>query len=186
MALHCNHIAVPALVFNGVEIRDRNEMLNLTGAWKAAGSPSGRAPNDWRALSSTVEFADHVAQFLNAGKSGNELFHVKRGGRKPATWAHWQLGIAYAKYLSPEFHMQCNVVIRERLEGKASTISMPNFSDPAAAARAWANEYEARLVAERTNADKRAEVLSMLDAHPEFSDREIARRAGISPQTVNT
>lgn len=38
----------------------------------------------------------------------------------------------------------------------------------------------------RTTADKRADVLSMLDAHPELSDREIARRTGVSPQTVNT
>lgn len=38
----------------------------------------------------------------------------------------------------------------------------------------------------RTNADKRADVLSMLKAHPELSDREIARRVGVSPQTVNT
>lgn len=38
----------------------------------------------------------------------------------------------------------------------------------------------------RTNADKRADVLSMLDAEPGLSDREIARRVGVSPQTVNT
>lgn len=36
----------------------------------------------------------------------------------------------------------------------------------------------------RTNADKRAAVLSMLDTNPEFSDREISRRTGVSPQTV--
>lgn len=36
----------------------------------------------------------------------------------------------------------------------------------------------------RTNADKRADVLSMLDANPELSDREISRRVGVSPQTV--
>ncbi|PYE88771.1 winged helix-turn-helix domain-containing protein [Phyllobacterium leguminum] len=36
----------------------------------------------------------------------------------------------------------------------------------------------------RTNADKRAAVLSMLDANPELSDREISRRVGVSPQTV--
>lgn len=29
-------------------------------------------------------------------------------------------------------------------------------------------------------------VLSMLDAHPELSDREIARRLSVSSQTVNT
>lgn len=38
----------------------------------------------------------------------------------------------------------------------------------------------------RTNAEKRADVLSMLDDHPSLSDREISRRVGVSPQTVNT
>uniref|UniRef100_UPI003D232D32 winged helix-turn-helix domain-containing protein n=1 Tax=Roseixanthobacter psychrophilus TaxID=3119917 RepID=UPI003D232D32 len=38
----------------------------------------------------------------------------------------------------------------------------------------------------RTNADKRADVLHMLDERPELSDRDIARRVGVSPQTVNT
>jgi hypothetical protein len=37
----------------------------------------------------------------------------------------------------------------------------------------------------RTNADKRAAVLSILDTIPDLSDREIARRTGVSPQTVN-
>lgn len=38
----------------------------------------------------------------------------------------------------------------------------------------------------RTNAAKRESVRSILDTQPELSDREIARRAGVSPQTVNT
>lgn len=37
----------------------------------------------------------------------------------------------------------------------------------------------------RTNADKKSAVLSILDTSPELSDREIARRAGVSPQTVS-
>ncbi|CAH1656779.1 conserved hypothetical protein [Hyphomicrobiales bacterium] len=36
----------------------------------------------------------------------------------------------------------------------------------------------------RTNADKQRDVLSTLDAEPELSDREIARRCGVSPQTI--
>lgn len=36
----------------------------------------------------------------------------------------------------------------------------------------------------RTTAGRRAAVVSMLDAHPDLSDREIARRVGVSPQTV--
>lgn len=38
----------------------------------------------------------------------------------------------------------------------------------------------------RTTADKRRDVLVMLEAEPLLSDREIARRVGVSPQTVNT
>lgn len=37
----------------------------------------------------------------------------------------------------------------------------------------------------RTNADKRRDVLAMLAAEPDLSDREIGRRCGVSPQTVN-
>ena len=36
---------------------------------------------------------------------------------------------------------------------KALAPAVPNFSDPAAAARAWADQYEARLLAERTKAE---------------------------------
>lgn len=38
----------------------------------------------------------------------------------------------------------------------------------------------------RTTAERRGDVLSILDSNPELSDREIARRVGVSPQTVNT
>lgn len=36
----------------------------------------------------------------------------------------------------------------------------------------------------RTNADKRWDVMSILDTEPGLADREIARRCGVSPQTV--
>lgn len=36
----------------------------------------------------------------------------------------------------------------------------------------------------RTNADKQRDVLTMLVCHPELSEREVARRCGVSPQTV--
>lgn len=107
------HIAVPALVFNGVEIHDRNENLNLTDMWRASGSPSGRAPADWLALTSAKEFVACIEASYNAGISGITTKKGNGGG----TYAHWQIALAYAKYLSPEFHMQCNIIIRERMEG---------------------------------------------------------------------
>jgi hypothetical protein len=32
------------------------------------------------------------------------------------TWAHWQLALSYAQYLSPELHLAVNQVFKERLE----------------------------------------------------------------------
>jgi hypothetical protein len=106
---------LPALLYGTDVIHQRSEMLSLTDMWRAARSPEGRRPNDWLALSSTAEFREAVEASFNAGKSGIE---TTRGGKAPGTWAHWQIALAYAKYLSPEFHMWCNTVVRERMEGR--------------------------------------------------------------------
>jgi hypothetical protein len=119
-----NSITTLPLVYKGAAITDKGELLSLTDMWRAAGSPDGRAPNDWRVLVSTTEFANHVAEILNAGNSGNELFKVTRGGKASGTFAHWQIGLAYAKYLSPEFHMWCNQVVRERMEGHKAVATL--------------------------------------------------------------
>lgn len=33
------------------------------------------------------------------------VWHAQRGRHGSGTWAHWQIALAYAKYLSPEFHL---------------------------------------------------------------------------------
>jgi hypothetical protein len=103
-------------VYKGEIIRDKGDMLSLTDMWKASGSDSQQAPAKWRALPSTKSFVEHVE--LTIGKSDSELFRVANGGRSPGTFAHWQVGLAYAKYLNHDFHMWCNQVVRERMEGK--------------------------------------------------------------------
>lgn len=112
-------MSAPApIILNGMEVHARREMVNTTDLWRAAGSPSGRAPSDWLALSSSKEFVACVEASLNAGNSGIRTKKGNGGG----TYAHWQIGLAYAKYLSPEFHMQCNAVIRERMEGRRQAV----------------------------------------------------------------
>lgn len=108
-----NTEAVPAILsYNGEIIRDRDEMLSLTDMWKAAGSTDNKTPAQWSRTPKAAIFIEAVA--LNVGKSHNALFRKVRGGSSPGTWAHWQIALAYAKYLSPEFHMWCNEVVRER------------------------------------------------------------------------
>jgi hypothetical protein len=113
---------VPVLDFNGTIIHDRAEMLCLTDMWRAAGSDPQQTPAKWRALPNTIDFIEHAA--LTIGKSDSDLFATQMGGRQPGTWAHWQIGLAYAKYLSHEFHMWCNTVVRERMEGKSVSLSI--------------------------------------------------------------
>lgn len=104
------------LVYQGTPIRDKGEMLSLTDMWKAAGADAQQAPAKWRSLPSTKAFVDHVE--VTIGKSDSELFKVVNGGRQPGTWSHWQVAMAYAKYLSPEFHMWCNSVVRAHMQGE--------------------------------------------------------------------
>jgi hypothetical protein len=67
-----------------------------------------------RGLLSTREFAEHISAIV--GISYDELFQIVRDGSDPATWAHWQIAMAYAKYLLPEFHAWCNEVVRAHME----------------------------------------------------------------------
>src|SRR3954447_13354133 len=41
---------------------------------------------------------------------------VTTRGQRGETWAHWQLALAYARYLSPAFHTWGNTVIRNAME----------------------------------------------------------------------
>lgn len=118
-----------ALTYSGHVIRDRDEMLSLTDMWKAAGSDQARRPANW-ARKDGAAFIDHMQTALNV-----PVGHIMSTGRGRggSTFAHWQIALAYAKYLSPDFHMWCNKVVRERMEGRAvapvSRGALSNLSD---------------------------------------------------------
>lgn len=103
-----------ALVYNGHVIHDREEMLSLTDMWRAAGEPLHREPFNW-ARKEGRAFVEAVALQLNLTDS--QVFQPQRG-RNGGTFAHWQVGLAYAKYLSSKFHMWCNEVVRAHMEGR--------------------------------------------------------------------
>lgn len=56
--------------------------------------------------------------------------------------------------MSYSYDLQAKVYDRmTALEDQQKLITLPNFSNPAEAARAWAEQYEARLIAEKTKAE---------------------------------
>lgn len=101
------------LVYNNVVIAERDQALSMTDMWRAAGSPAGRGPNDWLSLSSAKEFISYIEATFNAGIPGISATRGRGGG----TFAHWQIGLAYAQYLNPAFHAWCNTVVRAHMEG---------------------------------------------------------------------
>lgn len=108
------------LEYDGVAIRDRDGKLNMTDMWRAGGADPARRPSKWLASADARRFQAFLAETSGIQISDTALIEAASGGDGAggATWAHWQLGLAYAKYLSPAFHAWGNKVIRDRMEGR--------------------------------------------------------------------
>ncbi|MBT9167752.1 MAG: hypothetical protein DDT19_01092 [Syntrophomonadaceae bacterium] len=99
--------------FQGVEIAFQGkDQINLTDLWRAVKGTRFNKPHEWSRKEGSV-FIEFVSQNLNT-PVGRLLKTTQ--GRNGGTWAHWQIALAYAKYLSPELHMWANQVVKERLE----------------------------------------------------------------------
>ncbi len=109
------------LVYNGHQITVKAEMMSLTDMWKSAGCDEAKRPANW-SRKEGAPFIEAASMSLNM-----PVGHIIKGtrGRTGETTAHWQVGLAYAKYLSPEFHMWCNQVVRERMEGHVVSSALP-------------------------------------------------------------
>lgn len=110
------NIQTSRLNYNGHVITDKGDMLSLTDMWKAAGEPEGKRPANW-ARKEGEPFIEAVGMSLNVPHG--HIMKTQRG-KGGATLAHWQVGLAYAKYLDHGFHMWCNTQVRAVMEGKVA------------------------------------------------------------------
>jgi hypothetical protein len=110
------------LYFKNQAIRDDGDFLCLTDMWRAGGADANKRPAQWLRLPGTLEFAEYLRDSI-VGNSHNTLSRAE-SGQQGATWAHWQLAMAYAKYLSPEFHAWCNEVVRAVMQGRPPVPAM--------------------------------------------------------------
>ncbi len=95
------------LVYKDKSIRQDGDFICLTDLWNASEKPSGkRDPSHWKDESGQ-NFIDSVAKNLNVR---SVTIYKSTRGRYGASWGHWQIALAYAKYLSPELHMHVNEI----------------------------------------------------------------------------
>src|SRR4051812_28710929 len=99
-------------------IRRDGDLWCMTDLWRAAGAPNGLRPSNWLRKEGE-SFASFLRDSLDVPQ-GHIVKTRRIAGATPGgdTWAHWQLALAYAKALSPEFHARVNEVYRAFMAGQ--------------------------------------------------------------------
>jgi len=92
------------LSYQGQRINVKDEMLCLTDFWTALGRPKNKSAPQWLSLPQTV----NLIMRLEAGmKDPHPLIETIE---KSGTFAHWQIALAYAKFLSADLEMHINEI----------------------------------------------------------------------------
>jgi hypothetical protein len=100
--------------FNGVQVsRDKNGNVSLTDLWRANGGIDTKTPNKWQKTDVAQAFIRATEKFLK-GIPGS--FILSKKGKGGGTFAHPQIALEYAQYLSPELAVMVNQVFFERIE----------------------------------------------------------------------
>jgi hypothetical protein len=106
----------------GMDLKGR---LRLNDIHKAGGFTVNQQPKDWAALATTLRLIQFTASKMS-GKSGHlskdeiKSVYCVVIGRNGGTWAHPNLALAYAKYLSPALHYEVNEVFLRYKSGDAT------------------------------------------------------------------
>ena len=100
-----NKISEGIVIANTPLRRNDDGLVSLTDIFKASGEcDANKEPAQWARYSGS-QFIEFVSENLNMGKS--HIYKTTRG-KGGGTYAHWQIALAYAKYLSHDLHMQVN------------------------------------------------------------------------------
>ncbi|WP_412526073.1 phage antirepressor KilAC domain-containing protein [Burkholderia lata] len=142
-----------ALTITGVAIRtDAEGRYCLNDLHRSAGGEERHAPNRWTRTDSYQALCAELTPEMAFAPSESI-----RGGSAPGTYVCKELVYAYAMWISPAFHLK---VIRayDEMVSHATVPVLPNFGDPAAAARAWAEQFELRAALEQQKKELDAKV----------------------------
>lgn len=113
-----------------------------------------KKPSEYLRLSSVNELVKASVRLSHT--SENQLVIRLKGNPENGaeTWLYEDIAIDFARWLSVDFRVWCNAKIKELLT--SNSCNMPDFTNPAEAAEAWAKEYRNRVNAERIALEERA------------------------------
>lgn len=170
-----------SLVIASISIRrDSEGRYFLNDLHRAAGGADKDKPNRFLRLDGTQEL---IAELRKDGKwaSGEikglePIVAVKSFTEEQGTFVVKELVYAYAMWISPAFHLKVIRAYDEMQQSKARPAAvLPDFTDPIIAARAWADEVEAKLRLQAANdalAHKMIEVAPKIEALDRIASTE--------------
>lgn len=96
-----------AIELNGQTIHIAEEM-NLTEMWKASGKAKAYKQYSWITKEGTGSIG------ARASKDAGDVLSIRTmKGHTGGTFAHWQIGREYARYLSPDLAAVCNQIVKD-------------------------------------------------------------------------
>ena len=104
----------------------------LNDLHRAAGGEAKHKPSEWLRTKQAQELVVEIE------KAGISAIQSKQ---QLGTYAVKKLVYAYAMWISPRFHLEV-IDAYDNMVTNQNAIALPDFSNPAEAARAWAAQYE--------------------------------------------
>jgi len=84
--------------------------------------------SNWRRSSETIDYMDSLSRFVNLTE--RDLIITQVGGNDKnaqGTWLHPKLVIFFARWLSPDFAVWCDIQIEELLKNSSTQKQTPIF-----------------------------------------------------------
>ena len=117
---------------------DDQGRYSLNALHAASGKKKKNGPSYWLALDSTKSLISELKS------QTTDIPVVTLEGRNGGTFAHELLAVSYAGWISPVFQLKVNQTFIDYRTGKSESKKppLPDFTNPAEAARAWADQYD--------------------------------------------
>lgn len=176
-----NALINPKIAIDGTGIRsDEVGRFCLNDLHKASGADVKNKPSNFLQNDKTKELVQELTDDVNPSSVHIKPVSVIRGGLEQGTYVVKELVYAYAMWISAVFNLK--VIRTFDSVSNNSVVTLPNFTNPAEAARAWAEQFEAKQIAEHQIAvlEPKAEALETIaDTTNTYGIRECAKTIGI-------